>query len=248
MAGGRMTFTHNQEVRILTLDGRVSTEQYRIDTEKADRRGHITLIENGTSRQIKVNQRRVLVNSTTGEVLVIQTGDKFRAVCPKCSHVAEVTPNDDIMECPTHGRHQLHWKKGERPMAETTAQKTKKPAPAKAAAKPSPEKKAKAATRDIITVDLDAIRKLKGCELWTKKVRFDHEKIDVQAHVLLSIDATHPRKLCFNTYDGTLGKKGEPLPLEAFCQNKGGDKKAWFPITDLEQTRSKLTKSGYEKK
>jgi hypothetical protein len=246
MAGGRMTFAHNQEVRILTLDGRVSAEQYRIETEKADRRGLITLIESGTSRQIKVNQRRVLVNSTDGEVLVIQTGDKFRAVCPKCSHVVEVTPSDDIMECPTHGRHQLHWKKGERPMAETTA-KPKKPTTAKAAAKPSPEKKPKAATRDIIAVDLDAIRKLKGCELWTKKVRFDHEKIDVQAHVLLSTD-NNPRKLCFNTYDGTLGKKSEPLPIEEFCQDKSGDKKAWFPITDLEQTRNKLTKSGYEKK
>lgn len=243
MAGGRMTFERDQVVRILTLDGRISNEEYTVGHEKADRRGHITLQEVNTSRQVKVNQRRVLANCATGEVLVIQTGDKFRAVCPKCRSVVEVVPSDNSMGCQEHGTFPLHWKPGERPMADTTTEK-KKPTKAvtKAAEKkPSPEKKQKAA-KAALPVDLHALKSHKGVELWSKKVSFDHALIDVQAHILIFV--SEPRKLCFNTYDSTLGRKAEPLPIDAFMAGEG---KGWFPVADLEKAREKFIKDGYIK-
>lgn len=58
-----------------------------------------------------------------------------------------------------------------------------------------------------------------------------------------------PRKLCFNTYNGALGKKASALPLEEFTAGtvgKGSKKEPWFNVTDLDKTRAKLTKDGYE--
>lgn len=246
MTGGRMTFEHGQRVRILTLNGNVSDEEYEIEVEKADRKGHIALIQVGTDRKVKVNQRRVLTNCAEGEAFVIESGDKYRAVCPKCSYVQEVTGSNDVMTCPIHGETQLHWKEGERPMAEATTTADKKEKSAKKE-KPPAVKKEKP-TRDPITVNFDELKNNGGFELWTKRsVQFDHEKIDVQAHVLL-ITGDNPRKFCFNTYDGTLGKKGKPIPVEAFLKDEAqdGDKKPWYAVSDVDKAKTRLIKDGYE--
>lgn len=247
MTGGRMTFEQGQRVRILTLDGNVSKEEYEIEVEKADRKGHIALIQVGTDRKVKVNQRRVLTNCGEGETFVVESGDKYRAVCPKCNHVQEVTGIDDVMTCPNHGETKLHWKEGDRPMAEaTTADKKEKSA--KKEKQPTAVKKEKP-TREPIVVNFDELKGKKGFELWTKRsVQFDHERIDVQAHVLL-ITGDNARKFCFNTYDGTLGKKGKPIPVDAFLKDgevEGSDKKPWYAVKDVEKAKARLIKDGYE--
>ncbi len=249
MAGGRMEFVSDQAVRYLDVAGKVSSNRFTVTTERSDRKGHIVLTEIETGRQIKVNQRRVLPDCAEGEAFVIQSGDRYRAVCPKCSEVAEVTPSNDAMECPQHGVFKLHWRQGERPMSDTTTTaKQEKPKTPKADRKPSPEKKQKV-VREPIVVNLDELKKLKSCELWTKNnVPFDHERISVQAHVLLFIGQDY-RKLCFNTYDGALGRKASALPTEDFCHNhvNGDGKPLWFAVKDIEKEKSKLAKDGYEK-
>lgn len=248
---GRMTFERNERVRILTLEGHISQEEYVVEIERADRKGHIALYEVGTDRKVKVNQRRVLQNCNDGDAFVVEVGDKHRAVCPKCSYVAEVTPSDDSITCPDHGETQLQWRKGERPMADAAAttekQETEAPtASPEVKAKPTPAKKDKP-TREPIVIDFENLKKNPDFELWTKKsVQFDHEKIDVQAHVLL-FTGDNPRKLCFNTYDGTLGKKGRPLPTNEFVKDEEVDgKKSWYAVKDVEKAKAKLTKDGYE--
>ena len=122
------------------------------------------------------------------------------------------------------------------------AQEAKTPKPEKAANKTAPkEPKAPKAVKEPVKIDLAALSKLKGCELWTKKnVKFDHERIDVQAHVLL-FTGDNQRKLCFNTYNGALGKKTPPLPIEQFLSNDSKDAKTpWFAVPDLEKERKKL--------
>lgn len=246
MSGGRMTFSREQRVRILTLEGKVSPEEYSVEIEKADRKGYIALVEVGTNRKVKVNQRRILENCNDGEAVVVEVGDKYRAVCPKCSFVQEISANDDSITCPDHGETQLHWKKGERPMADaTTTEKKERPAEDKKV-KPTATKRDKP-TREPIVVEFEKLRNNAAFELWTKKsVQFDHEKIDVQAHVLLFC-GDNPRKLCFNTYDGTLGKKGKPLPIGAFTKDEEVDgKKPWHPVKDVDKAKAKLLKDGYE--
>lgn len=246
MIGGKMVLEKRQSVRILTIDGNISSEEYHVEIEKPDRKGYITLSQIGTSRKVKVNQRRVLINCNNGEAFVVESGDRYRAVCPNCTHFEEVTGNDDKMTCPRHGEIQLHWKEGERPMTDvTTAEKKEKTA--KKEKQPTAAKREKA-VREPIVVDFDSLKKNTNFEIWTKKsVQFDHERIDVQAHVLL-IAGDSPRKFCFNTYNGTLGKKGKPLPIDEFVKDSEveGEKKPWYAVPDIEKARARLSKDGYE--
>ena len=122
------------------------------------------------------------------------------------------------------------------------------------------EKKAADATADATTdtavdtptvgiVDLDEIKEY-GLELWTKRqLNFDHVSMDVRAHVLLADDPV--RKLCFNTYDGTLGKKKElkDLHLPEFqANNPVQGKKLWHVLKGtLDEARQHLEKKSYTK-
>lgn len=254
--GGRVRFDKDTEVRILELDGTVSKTVYLVDQERSDRKGFVSLRERGGTRVVRVHHRRVLPLSVEGKAVVIESGDKFWALCPECGQTINVEAGSDTMDCSKCSKSfQLHWL-GVKPMAEAkTAEKAEKAPKAPKEKTPKAEKAPKAAkepkpAKEPILVDLPALVKLKNCELWTKKnVKFDHERIDVQAHVLL-FTGDSPRKLCFNTYNGALGKKASELPLEAFVAGtavKGAKKETpWFPVADLEKARQKLQKAGYE--
>jgi hypothetical protein len=220
-----------QTVRILTIDGKVSDEEYLLETTKPDRKGLLFLTEVGSIRQIKVHQRRVLYDVDNNDSYAVGSNDKYRAVCPAkgCAELQEVDGRDESINCPKHGKSKLKWK--DKPMSSEVNQETKDNNKMKAEAK---------------TVDFGLFDRA-DLELWSKQTQFDHEKIDVKAHVLL-FTGEEPRKLCFNTYNGTLGKKGGSLPLDAFLSNSCGDTKQWHSVKDLEKARVTLQKSGYEKK
>lgn len=96
-------------------------------------------------------------------------------------------------------------------------------------------------------VDLDDVKQ-HGVELWTKpQLNFDHAVMDVKAHALIADNPV--RKLCFNTYDGTLGKKKkmEDLHLDDFRDNARPEgKKLWHtPKGTLDDVRQHLAKKGY---
>lgn len=247
--GGRVTFSPQSEVRILRVDGKISPEVYIVDAEKSDRKGHITLKERGATKSVKVHFRRVLPVSVEGQAAVIESGGKCRAICPNCNYIETVTAVSECLTCPSHGQFQLYWL-GAKPMTETVEKKTGKNRE-KSVAGPKPERAPKV-VRQPIVVDLDAIASNADCELWTKgDVAFDHERINVQSHTII-FTGTNPRKFCFNTYNGTLGKDADQLPIEEFLADKevAGAKKSkpWFAVADLEKARTKLQKSGYEQR
>ena len=251
--GGRVTFQLYSEVRILLTEGTISEEIYEIESEKSDRKGHVILKEKGMSKQIKVHFRRILPINVGGNAAVIESNGKYRAICPKCTYVEMITPSSEHLNCPTHGHYQLYWL-GVKPMAETTEKKTAKKQNPEKEKVPKTEKTPKVSKQQI-AIDLNALAKKENCELWTRKsVKFDHERINVKAHTLIFTgkgSTTLPRKFCFNTYNDTLGKRSEPLPIEEFLQDnpvKGMKKeKPWYDIADLEKARAKLIKEGYEK-
>lgn len=134
----------------------------------------------------------------------------------------------------------------------------------KKASKPKSSKEKRKVTESSKTkkvaekVDFDEV--CKYGELWTRgQIPFDHATIDVQAHMLLYEvelgDEKLVRKHCFNTYDGTLGKKmGDPiqrLQLEDFKNNKRteeGKPLVGYDLKDpIETVRTKLEKKGYER-
>lgn len=264
--GGRKKFRRGTRVRYLTMDGRISDDIYLIDPGtgeedegeyvRSDRKGHITLRQEGGTRELKVHFRRVLPLEIDGKAPVIESSDKYRAICPKCGRVKDISPGEDKLQCSTNcGEFPLHWL-GAKPMADAATKDTKSAEAAdkasKPAAKPKSDKKtSKPAAREPVRVDFDALKGLDNCELWTKKnVKFDHVDVDVQAHALLYVEGDQPRKLCFNTYDGVLGKKSPPLPIDEFVADtevKNAKRaKPWFPIKDLVKARTKLGKDGYE--
>jgi len=156
-------------------------------------------------------------------------------------------PNSDQLTCPIHGKFELYWL-GVRPMSQEVSTQHEK-----REKRPNPDKKAKPVSenksKSIVTVDVAEIASIEYCELWYKNVSFDHEKFDVKSYVLLYVNQT-PRKFCFNTYNGNLGKKSGPLPIAEFTQNvlpPGSKQKPWYIIQDLDKMRDKLTKDGYIK-
>lgn len=240
MSGGRLKFVAGSQARILKLDGHASEEVYTVLADQADRRGHVLLQEPKTGKQFPVNQRRVLPQLSDDTAVVVESADRCRAVCPRCPYLVEVRAGDEIMECPDHGSFKLHWL-GVKPMADaTTTKKQGQPSATK-----SGDKTSQAA--EPVQVDFESLAKLEDCELWTKSnVRFDHSTVDVKAHVLL-YTGDSPRKLCFNTYNGTLGKRGKPLPIDGFLADEPvQDKKPWFVVKDLEKTRQTLQQKHYE--
>ena len=264
--GGRKSFKRGSEVRLLTVDGRISDEVYFVDplsvdheeyTEfvKSDRNGIIRLQHNQSS--INVLFRRILPLHVDGRAPVIESNGKNFTICPKCGNVLEVFDQSES-NCNTCGIFQLYWL-GVKPMSQqnqdatqtidstgtdstdstdSTVQET--PTPAKAVKRPP------STQRDNNQLCLDDLAKLENCELWTKNgVKFDHASVDVNSHALI-YNGDNARKYCFNTYDGSLGKKAKELKIEEFVANSEIDeKKPWHYIKDLAKHKEELTKKGY---
>ena len=109
---------------------------------------------------------------------------------------------------------------------------------------------------DTITLVDFAVVAQYGVEIWTKQqLKFSDPRTDVQSHVLLADEP--PRKLCFNTYNGALGKK-KTNTEEAFLAQLQAFK-AGTPIAPsgtsvyplkgvLDDARKRLEKAGYAKR
>lgn len=260
--GGRVQLALQSEVRILQLDGTISTEKYVVDQERSDRNGLMSLKESGTNRAIKVHHRRILPPDVDGRAVVIESNNKYWAVHGSCGRLINIAAPVDSIECPDCSvSFPLYWL-GEKPMSAESAvatpdqevvatAKPKKEKPPKAAKAPKPPKPPKEprVAKEAVKIDFGAVSSVPNCELWTKSnVRFDHERIDVKAHVLI-FTGEGQRKMCFNTYNSTLGQKGGNLPMDEFLADStpATGKKSWFPVSDVEKLRAQLSKTGYTK-
>lgn len=268
-AGGRHHFPVGSKIRIQLVDGRVSEELFEIAPDereyttdgnqaRADRKGLVAITEldkhgNPTDHTIKVAQRRVLPADSGEKALVNETGDRYWAICPKCAYGDDFDPSQTTFNCPTHGTLELQWL-GVKPMLDAATKTPTKRRPAKEHRQPADKAARQPKKKEVperIKVDFAELKK--HGELWTKKnVSFDHPNVHVQAHCLLILDNGTPRKLCFNTYDGSLGKKASALPLEAFIKGDPADgkingKTAWFVIKDVEKAKTKLHKDLFTK-
>lgn len=251
--GGRVSFEANSIVRILKSDGRISEELYEVETSKSDRKGQVSLKLQDTDTIIRVQFRRILPSETDGKSVVIESGGKYRAICPKCNYIENISISSNYLECTEHGQTELYWL-GVKPLIDS-AVKEKKPKKEKKKMTKTENKPVvhEKTVKQPLTVNFEDIKALPKCELWTRAdVKFDHERINVKAHTLL-FTGENPRKFCFNTYDGTLGKRSAPLPFEQFIKNepvknsgRAREDKPWFTVQDIEKARAKLRKDGYE--
>lgn len=234
--GGRVSYTLGDKVRILSLNGTVSKDVYTIEQEKSDRKGHVALLDS-KGKELRVNHRRILPFATEATACVVEIGDKFKVVCPSCGFVGTIRIVSDKYTCENcNNEHQCHWI-NTKPLKEIIKEAK--------VIKPKVEDKMQKETREAVVIDLNALASLPNCKLYTKKnVKFDHERIDVKAHVLVFNDGQSSRKMCFNTYNGTLGKKLVDLPTQDFIDGKESSR--FFAINDMNKAMEKLRKDGYE--
>lgn len=239
--GGRVHYQIGSTCRIICLDGRVSEESYTILSDRSDRKGLVS-IAGRDDRPFMVQNRRILPTNVEGKVVAIETGGKCRGVCPKCNYVGDIDISQDKMICNLHGPIDVFWVCDKPKTASVSKIKTKE-----VKIMDTTTKASKVKVNLKSEVNLTDIAKLPNCELWTKNgVKFNNERIDVRSHTLI-FSGDNPRKLCFNTYNGFLGKNKDVLPVVEFINDEPhGGKKPWYYVDDLAKTRKKLEKDGYE--
>ena len=116
--------------------------------------------------------------------------------------------------------------------------------------KPTAEKKARA-VKEQYTPNFPELVATPNCTLYRKSnVNFDHPGVEVISYCMIFAEGEQMRKYCFNTYNGTTGKRGEPLHVAEFVEDKpiAGAKKPrpWYAVKDADKTKAKLEKDGYE--
>ena len=235
-SGGRVIYKLHEEVKLLGIDGTISKNSYKIATEKSDRNGIVSLVDT-MGKEVKVNFRRILPATTTAQACILEVGDKYKVVCPQCKYQDLVKHTDSTHTCSECGHAaECYWLTS-KPISVATPQAIKKEKPMKAVVEQKP-------------LDFQSIVSIEGIKLYTKKnVTFDHPKVDVKAHVIICTLTEPPRKLCFNTYNGTLGKKQASesqtgLPLNELMN--GGENSKFFSVKDLAAEEKRLTRNGYE--
>lgn len=253
--GGRMTFDPDVPVRILKMDGKISKERYTVETPRADNKGTV-ILKNPSGKIEKVRQSRIIASVEDGCAAVIPSNNKYYAVCPECPNVFDISPDNIRINCPEHGKFNLHWI-GERPMT-TETENTSTEAEATTATTEETQTNETAQVSTVKTtkkkkvaekVDLSKLASTKDCELWTKEsVQFNHQRVAVASHVLI-FTGEEPRKVCFNTYDGTLGKSGKQINVDAFVANDTESlSQPVYAVKNLEKERKTLAGKQYVKK
>ena len=238
--GGRIDLQVGSEVRIIDNIGKISDDVYIVRASRSDRKGHVLLEKDGVS--LKVHYKRIMQKESHGKAVCVESAGHYSAVCPECAIVIEIEPNSEQLICNVHGPKSIIWT-GVKP---TSTKQSKTPRPKNSTQKVSKLKGPKKMKQ--ITVNLDDLAKLPNCELYSlTNVKFDHARVEVNAHTLIFV-GPNPRKLCFNTYNGCLGKKSAELPIAEFLADNRDSKQRWYPIKDIEKTRDQLVKSGYERR
>jgi hypothetical protein len=227
-------------VLLLTPDGCLTEQEYEI-TRPPDRKRLVGVRPISGGPDISVHELRMFPVNSKGKAIAIKHNGKFKAVCPHCKKIREVS--SDILECncvvpftpvllsealPEPSQKKLVTK--EKTLETETEITTEEAAAGK-----------ETAAQPITLADLAAI-KVYG-ELWEKpRVQFNHATMVVKAYTLLADEPA--RKMCFNTYDGSLGKKAKGLETLCLDQFKDGTKCTLLK-KGLEAERTRLTKSGY---
>ena len=227
-----------QKVRTVTPIGTVSEELFTINGP-ADNDNKIEVLTE-SNQKLKFPVRRLLPSNSLGKAWALLVSGKYSAVCPICHFKGPV--EEGKLNCPTHGSFEVVTHECDQESVDMIKR-------AKVVSHPVRRQKVMTETnhQDVVPsiVDLEEVKKYG--EVWMKpQLHFDMATIDVKAYVVLADGP--PRKLCFNTYGGTLGKRrvNTDLPLEAFKTNTPTSLKSWHDLKgDLAIARDALRKKGY---
>lgn len=227
------------KARIYTTDGKISPEVYEIQDGSGDRKGNMILSRG--DKTIRIHPTRILQICKglpvrkNNEILVVK--------CQECEQEIEVEIGQDEAECQNCNKSfNLNWG---RVLAGPVIRSIPKEIVIKGKGK-SKGKKIMKQYKIPVVIDLGFVKSVG--ELWTKAATFDHPEFDVKAHVLI-ITTEMPRKFCFNSYNGTWGRKSKEAELQAFAKNELlNNKKVGYHIkTEVDKERQRLERQGYKR-
>lgn len=213
---------------LICPDGNLTDDTFSI-TGTGDR-GLLSVKNDRTGAVLRIHKKRYLIRiDNDSGVLVLKNGDDFYAKCPKCTQVINITSENTNFVCEKHGPFKLIWKDEERPMAAATSE-----APIKTQKKKQQPQQ----------VDIASIASMPCIKLYSKASSFDHNRIAVVSYQVI-YTGENPRKMCFNTYNGCLGKNSDGLPIDDFIAGNKSERSNWYDVTDVQAAETKLLKSGH---
>lgn len=241
------------KARVITAEAKISKEIWEIlEEEGKDHKGNFYLQEEDGKRKIRAHPKRILPIRDDAAGVVHNDGT-FTAKCPQCDVEAQVDvgKENSSAECSEHGSFQLNWSDTghghliAKLMPQETKSTNSQPSKKAAGSKKQPAAKKQ---QSSATIDFDVMKK--AGELWTKGgVNFDYPEYTVRTHTFIVIDDDETaRKYCFNSYNGTWGKKSKQNDVERFIANQpaANGRKLGFGIKGtIEQERKRLEKAKY---
>jgi len=242
-------YAPDTEVRLLRTDGTISQDVFVVEEDK--NAGDVRLVRKDTivrddksgkiisGTRIIANAQRVFPEDIIHKAPVIDLNTESVAHCPTCHERHTVNPEDFSITCSKHGVFELYRTKEQ-------VRRAKRPATEKSTKSKDKEVKhtttatEAAPAQATAQVNLDEIKAMG--ELWVKRLKFDYSHIDARGYALLiEIDGTL-YKHCFNTYNGTMGKKASDNDLSKLRSTNGA-----YKVADAQKARDQLAAKGYTK-
>lgn len=215
----------NSSVKVLGIDGKILPNTYMVQSVD---NGYADLADHNGKTLEKVHVKRLY--DAGFEMAVLIDGGAFdgnkRAICPKCNGISVF---EDKFVCSVDGEFEVTTI-GDLQM--TTVKKTE-------------QKEAKVTkTKQDNTAKLDLAELKSHGELWVKNAAFDHVQVTALAYTYI----VGNRKFCFNTYNGALGKRAQPINVEHIRNGVDGNgKPVGYAVADLTKEHEKLKKNGFHK-
>lgn len=211
--------------RILNIDGSISSKLYDLIEETSTQRA--TLRSVGESKEILVHKNRMIPVDKVDSAVCVVSGGVELAICPKCLTISKKTLDRDNFLCERGCGNYPYHDLGSNGLALRS------------------RKIMELKNKNVFS--LEEVKKYPEFRVWGKLNKFNHPNIDSRSVIILH-SSDKPRKLQFNTYNGSLGKKSPPLPLEAFDRNEVPQGKCpWSIIASVDAEENRLKESGYER-
>jgi hypothetical protein len=210
--------------RILNIDGTVSQKTFKVIGDSAGPK--VTLRSMADNTDIRVHKNRMIPFEKSDQAICIMSGGFNMVICPKCLNISRSDSDSDEFSCENGcGTYQCHNLLTKSSIIRSSKQMSLN-------------------TRNQFS--LEDVQKYTSMVVFQKTNKFNHPNIDSRSIVIIH-RSDKPRKMQFNTYNGSLGKKAQALPLEAFERNEPPQGKCpWVAIASAEAEENRLKNDGYE--
>lgn len=215
------------QYRILNIDGSISRKLYKLIGQDRINAVKATLRSDGDPSDTVVHRNRLIPFEKSDHAICIISGGVDMVICPKCLNITKKEVSKGEFECSSGcGTYQYHdLSSGSSVLRSTKVNSLK--------------------TKNLF--DIETVKAYPQMIVYSKTNKFNNPQIDSRSVVIIH-NSDSPRKMQFNTYNGSLGKKSAALPLEAFNNNQmPAGKCPWVPIASLAAEEQRLIKGGYTK-